>query len=71
MDRYGNGTDRQIGHERLELGVGLGRVGLAESLVQLGKVDATIAGGYPQPLGHNLPIGVGRSGCVHRIQGSR
>jgi len=71
MDRYGNGTDRQIGHERLELTIGLGRVGLAESLVQLGKLDATIAGGYPQPLGHNLPIRVGRPCRAHRIQGTR
>lgn len=48
--------DRQIRHQHLKLTISLGRVGLGEPLVQLGKIDVTISGGNPQPVGDSLPI---------------
>lgn len=48
--------DRQIRYWHLELTVGLGRVGLAEPLIQLPKVDAPVACGNRQPLGDSLPV---------------
>ena len=59
--------DRQIRHEDLELTVGLGRVGLAEPLLQLRKVDAAIACGNPQLVSDSLAICIGRPGGNERL----
>jgi hypothetical protein len=63
--------DRKIRDQRLELAVGLGRVGAAKSLFQFHKVNAAIASGNPKSLGDSLPICIGRSRYVCRNQGSR
>jgi hypothetical protein len=69
--RDGNGVSRQVRHQRLELGVGLGRVGLSQPLIQLREVDAAVAGGNPQPVSDSLPIRVSRPGRGCRNQRSR
>jgi hypothetical protein len=63
--------DRQIRDQSLELIVGLGRVGPAQPVVQLRKVDTAIASGNPQPLSDSLPICVGGSGSISRDRESR
>ena len=55
--RCGRGCG-QVGHQRLELGVGTGGEGRVEALLELVRLEPPLAGGAAQRLGGALAIGV-------------